>query len=481
MSYAEADMGLPSGMTIGDHFLIRRKLGGGGMGEVYLAENLNVPDKKYAIKVLRQEFSGNAGFVEMLRDEAMKQSRLEHDNVGGMYDFFAWQGSYCLVQNFVDGKTLQDLLAEHPNGLLLAQALPMMMGILAGLDYAHAMGILHCDIKASNVIVAPDGRPRVIDFGIAQSIGPVAHTSRAIGAYTAEYVSPEQVLSPHAIDHRADVFSAGVLFFEMLAGRLPFDLHPEQIGAALPQLHQDAPDVRSIRPDVPEWIARVVATALQRDPAARFQGCADFRQAIADYLRHVERSRMLRKLVPTLVVVAAIVGGGLYMWSERVKQEQRLAQLRNQEIAAANEARARETAQEAMVNGATSFNLLCREWIDYQLKRKGLDKARDGNFTELIPKFEDKLADMQVNIARHATSYVDSLRQLQATRADIADAVLANPPGGGMSKGDATARRGTRSTSAGMIEGDLTALRTNAAPPTKEALMKRCPAPISAP
>ena len=269
MSYAEADMGLPSGMTIGDHFLIRRKLGGGGMGEVYLAENLNVPDKKYAIKVLRQEFSGNAGFVEMLRDEAMKQSRLEHDNVGGMYDFFAWQGSYCLVQNFVDGKTLQDLLAEHPNGLLLAQALPMMMGILAGLDYAHAMGILHCDIKASNVIVAPDGRPRVIDFGIAQSIGPVAHTSRAIGAYTAEYVSPEQVLSPHAIDHRADVFSAGVLFFEMLAGRLPFDF-PTVSKIVMAHVKIPAPRFAKVNiADVPPAVEAVVQCLLSKFPSER--------------------------------------------------------------------------------------------------------------------------------------------------------------------------------------------------------------------
>ena len=456
--------GLPNGTTIGDHFVIRDKLGGGGMGEVYLAENRNVPDKKYAIKVLRQEFSGDAGFVEMLHDEAVKQSRLEHDNVGGMYDFFAWRGSYCLVQNFVDGKTLEAVLAEHPHGLPLGQALTLMMGILAGLDYAHAMGILHCDMKASNVIVGTDARPRVIDFGIAQSIGPVTRASRAVGAFTAEYVSPEQVLSPNAIDHRADVFSSGVLFFEMLSGRLPFELQPEQVGATLPQLHQDAPDVRNFRADVPEPIARVVATAMQRDPSMRFQGCGDFRQAIADYLKRVERAKLLRKLLPALAIAAATVGTGLYVWSSRVKEEQRVVALRNKAAAAKADAeRASKIAHDAVINGTITFNLLCREWIDFQLKRKGLPKARALGIPELVLGFEEKLAGMQINIARYATTYGDSLRQLEATRADIADTVLA---------------------SSGVdprIKGDLAALRSSAKTPTKEALMQRCPPPVAGP
>ena len=303
---------LADGTTIGDHFIIRRKLGGGGMGEVYLAENLELPDKKYAIKVLRSEFSHDPRFVSMLQDEAKKQARLEHDNVVQIYDLLKWAGHYCLIQSFVNGKTLASMIEEEPQGLKPAVALPLMLDILKGLDHAHAIGILHCDVKPANVIVDMDGRARVTDFGISRDIGPIARDSGLVGVGTPEYMSPEQIIKPYEVDHRTDVFSAGVMFFEMLCGRLPFEAPQSQDNASMPQIIMDAPDVRQFRNDIPEALARIVATGLQRDPALRFQGCVDFHRAIVDFRR---RERWRRTWLPAIIgssIIAVIGAVGLY-------------------------------------------------------------------------------------------------------------------------------------------------------------------------
>ncbi len=450
---ASASDSFAPGTPIGDHFVVVRKLGDGGMGEVYLAENLNVPDKKYAIKVLRPAFSNSPRFVELLRDEAKKQARLEHDNVVGMYDFLLWGGSYCLIQSFIDGETLADLIAAQPAGLDLPVALPLMTGILEGLDYAHEVGILHCDVKPANVIVDHDGRPRVTDFGISRDIGAARSEGGVEGAGTAEYMSPEQAVPPYAIDHRSDVFSAGVLFFEMLSGRLPFEIGPEQVGLALPQLHRDAPDIRSVRPDIPEPIARIVATALQRDPAARFQGCEDFRDAIDRYVRGRQRLRLLRRFAVVALVVGVVGGAGLYEWRESVREQARAAEARN--------------VREALANAVTSRNLLCREWIDYQIKLPGVEKAREAGLPDLAQRFQAKLAGMQANMDRHVANYAVSMRRLRSNDTAIVDAAIGELP-----VADVAARDLAQS-----LKADELALRRGAAPASKDDLLRRCPAP----
>jgi len=463
MTRSQSDSSLVGGDTIGGHFVIRRKLGGGGMGEVFLAENLNVPDKKYAIKVLRREFSDQPRFVAMLRDEATKQSRLEHDNVVGMYDFLLWKDHYCLIQSYVEGKSLADMIAGSPGGLPLTVALPLMTGILSGLDHAHKIGILHCDVKPANVIVAKeDSRPRVTDFGISRDVGGKSRDSGVVGAGTAEYMSPEQVLSPYEIDHRSDVFSAGVLFFEMLCGRLPFDVDPEQHGAALPQLHQDAPDVRALRPDIPEPIARIVATALQRDPALRFQGCGDFRKAIADYLWW---RRFIRILVPSLAVacVIAIVGTFfLLQWREGVNREARIKREQNEREAAMLAA---TTANEALVNVKTSLNLLCRELNEYRAREPGLELARQAGDPDRVEKFRVRLSDMKANMDQYATKYGEAMRQLSSTGPDVVAAAIT--------------RRSNEpefQAMAGSIKADEAGLRQRGTLVSVDDLKARCPA-----
>lgn len=454
------------GMTIADHFVIRRKLGGGGMGEVYLAENLNVENKKYAIKILRREYSNNPRFVAMLKDEATKQAKLDHDNVVGMYDFFPWAGHYCLLQAFVKGKTLAQMIAEQPQGLAIDQALTLMTGILSGLNYAFLeAGILHCDVKPANVIVDGDGRPRVIDFGISRDIGPNARLNGLGGAGTAEYMSPEQILPPYDIDHRTDVFSAGVMFFEMLCGRLPFQSEPGANSLTLPQLTQDAPDVRQFRPEVPEAIARIVATALQRDVTRRFQACADFRHAIEEHRR---RERWRRTWLPAIAVMLVLgVAGtaGLYYWRKHVDDEvRRQAQLNEMERLAQIE-RAKGTARDALHNAAVSLNLLCRESFEYAAKQVGLQKAREAGFDDIAKKFEVRLSDMQGNMDRQAASYAEAMKVLKQVDPALGAQVLA-----AQADADPLLRPVLDS-----IRADDAALRAGRSVATRAELLRRCP------
>jgi hypothetical protein len=455
---------LAEGMTIGDHFVVRRKLGGGGMGEVYLAENLNVPDKKYAIKVLRSELSNKPLFVSLLQDEASKQSRLEHDNVVGMYDFFRWQGHYCLVQSYVEGKTLAKMIEEKPQGLERAVALPLMMGVLSGLDCAHKIGILHCDVKPANVIVTPEGRPRVTDFGISREIGPKVAQKAISGAGTLEYMSPEQITPPYEVDHRTDVFSAGVMFFEMLCGQLPYEKLRLPADTAPPQVLRDAPDVRSFRDDIPEDVARIVATALQREPSHRFQGCEDFRQAIAAFHR---RERFRRTWLPAIAGVAVVSMGGafwFYKWREDFdrKAQEEQARLRQEQEALA--IRNRQTVEEAVRNAAASLNVLCREASEYDRRRTGLDVARQSGLEDLVKKFEARMAEMNQNIDQQASLYVAAVSQLGRADAGVVNAAITS-----QAANDAEVKR-----QADTLRADQALVRSGKPIDDRTALLRRC-------
>lgn len=431
----DADV-LTPGTKVGDHFVVIERLGGGGMGDVYLVENLNLPDKRYAIKVLRPEYSGNPRFADMLYSEARKQSRLEHDNVVQIYDLLVWRGHYCVVQSYIKGPTLAALIAQQPGGLALAQALPLVLDVLTGLDFAHQSGILHCDVKPGNVIVDGDGRARVTDFGISRDIGASPGDGSLLGAGTVGYMSPEQIEPPYLVDHRSDVYAAGILLFEMLTGRLPFG-EPGATAMAAAQMRGDVPDIRTLRPDVPEVLARIVATALQRNPAARFQGCGDFRQAVVDFQR---RERWRRTWLPAIVVasvVGVVAAVGLYQWrvAERAHIDAESAAVQRKSVEVRQQAQAAQEQHEQAVretvrNAASAINLLCREAADLKLKRDGLSLSRKLSETpadlERTRKFERRVADMDANLDAHAGAYVHALRQLNAlASAQVADALSA--------------------------------------------------------
>jgi hypothetical protein len=443
---------LRAGALVGDHFVIRKQLGRGGIGDVYLAEHASLPDIKCAVKVMRREFCGNQSFVEMLRAEARKQSRLQHDNVVQIHDFFEWQGRYCLVQSFVSGQTLSQIIAQSPQGLELNLALRLICEVLTGLDHAHEQGILHCDIKPSNIIVDENGRARILDFGIARDLGASARDSNVLSAGTPEYMSPEQILLPYEVDHRTDVYSSGVMFFEMLSGRLPFGNAPPQADAQMPQVHLDPPDIRRVRADIPEVLARIVVTAMQRDRDRRFAGCADFCEALIAYQR---RQRWRRTWLPAIAaasVVAAAVGLALWQWSSRVQQKNFLS------------------ATALIGNAVRSLDQLCREAEQRERKRAGLSLARqmqDDQDQHLVEDFNRQLVEMNANIEDFARNYLGALKQLRALPATAADKAKTLAL---QSASDEEMRWAT-----GVVISDYEASRSgHAALSSSEVLLQRC-------
>jgi hypothetical protein len=456
------------GTVIGERFVVQRLLGSGGMGDVYLAVHQLMPDKRYAIKVLKPEFSSDPRFAEMLHQEALKQSRLEHENIVQTQDFLQWTGRACLIQAFAEGSTLADMVAQQPQGLPLTTALPLMLQILAGLDAAHEKRVLHCDVKPANVIVDAQGRARVTDFGIARDIGPIARDSGVVGAGTPEYMSPEQIISPTAVDHRTDVFSAGIVFFEVLCGRLPFESGGGANDSGLPQTYQDAPDVRRFAESVPEPIARIVATSLQRDPDRRFQGCGEFRAAIVEHQRRERRRRILLPTLAASAVVAVVGAVGLYQWREAMRKDELAAIEREKAAKGMAYQRAVEAAGKVIDTATNSLNLMCREWIDRQVKGGALPTVIATGNEDLARSFKDKLAEIDGNVSRFAGDYGKMLAELRQKDAAVVSEAFKRQSPGDMLVPNAL----------NMVRTDADAMRNSAAePPQETGLKARCPPP----
>jgi hypothetical protein len=404
------------GTLVGDHFQLVRRLGAGGMGEVYLATNLNLPGKRYAVKVLRQELSDVQRFAELLNAEARRQARLDHDNIVQIYDYFHWQGHHCLVLAFVDGGTLADRIEAEPNGLKEAQALDVMLAILRGLNHAHEHGVLHCDIKPANVLIDTEQRVRVTDFGIARDLDPNAAGQRRGIIGTPAYMSPEQIADPEAIDHRSDVYSAGIVLFEMLTGRLPFKYDDEPGGLEYPQLTMEPASIRDYRPELPPRLASIVATTLQRNPSGRYQGCIEFQRAIERYRRG---QRWRRTWLPALSVmsvlaVAGAIGG--WQWKFAVEEEARQKQREAEQSAIlermASQARARKSIEASIDSGIRQLGSLCREAKNLQARRKFLATSTAEGFFDLAEKFRKQVGESEQNMADYAGAYAATLGQL---------------------------------------------------------------------
>lgn len=298
------------GRTIRSNLFIEKKLGEGGMGRVYLAHNIEIPDRKYAVKVLKPELTRDPSFTQRFYEEACHQAELDHPNIVRMLDYFHIGDDYFLILEYVDGQALSDLVdSKGGRGLPEKQALSIIVGVLAGLDFAHQRAIVHRDVKSSNVLVDQEGRARLTDFGIAMRAAGLARTpeGRVIG--TPEYMSPEQLRDSGAIDHRSDVYSAGVILFEMLAGKLPFQGESFQTVQAQ-QLTSPVPDPRAANPKIRRRVADMVKRALQKSPVDRYQGCRQFIGAIEAYQR---RGIWKYYMVAASVLVAAGIYAGLSM------------------------------------------------------------------------------------------------------------------------------------------------------------------------
>ena len=269
---------LASGTVLGDRYELHDVVGSGGMATVWRATD-RVLDRQVAVKVLHARLAEDPALLDRFRTEATASARLTHPNIVHVFDTGSDGPTAYIVMELCEGETLGERLART-GPLPPDEAAAIMVQVLSALEFAHEHDLVHRDVKPANVLLLPEGRVLVTDFGIAkaayQGTDPTT-TGRVLGSVP--YLAPEQV-EGRAVDPRADVYAAGAMLYQLLTGRVPFEA-PTDIAAAMLRLTRDPAPPRSIRPGIPRSIEAVVQRAMARDPADRFASAADMAAALS--------------------------------------------------------------------------------------------------------------------------------------------------------------------------------------------------------
>jgi serine/threonine protein kinase len=263
------------GSVVGNYKIID-KIGEGGMGAVFKGVDLML-EREVAIKMLRPELASQPNVVERFRTEAVTLAKLNHPNVATLHSFFRQGEDFFMVMEFVRGETLDSMIRQH-GAMPCDQAVALFSMALKGIDHAHKMGIVHRDIKPANMMLTDTGSIKVMDFGIARVLGTDRMTRAGHLIGTAEYMSPEQVRGEET-DARSDIYSLGILLYEMLTGRVPFNSTSEY--QLMRSQIEDAPaPPRTFSPNIPLGVEQAIMRALAKKREARYQSASEFRTSL---------------------------------------------------------------------------------------------------------------------------------------------------------------------------------------------------------
>lgn len=286
---------LEIGSFLSDRYEILSKVGAGGMSDVYKAKD-HILSRFVAIKVLKQEFSEDSSFVTKFRAEAQSAAGLEHPNIVNIYDVGSENGLYYIVMEYVEGITLKTYI-EKKGQLSFKESASIAIQVARGIEAAHNKNIIHRDIKPQNIIISTDGKVKVTDFGIAKATSSNTISSDVMGSV--HYASPEQARNGF-VDGRSDIYSLGIVMFEMVTGRVPFD-GDTTVAVALQHLQEEIARPSIYAPDLPISFEKIILKCTQKTPDRRYQTIEELLTDIRHSLAHPDED---------FVTIAPLVDGG---------------------------------------------------------------------------------------------------------------------------------------------------------------------------
>ncbi len=259
---------ITKGQKINDRYEIIKSIGEGGMANVYLARDV-ILDRRVAIKILRGDLANDEKFIRRFQREALSASSLSHPNIVEMYDVGEDNGNYYIVMEYVEGKTLKQYLKKRANGrLTVTEAIDIMLQLTDGIAHAHDSYIIHRDLKPQNIMIQDDGKIKITDFGISMALNSTQLTQTNSVMGSVHYLPPEQA-SGKGSTIKCDIYSMGILFYELLTGILPFK-GENAVEIALKHMKEPLPSVRKQNPAVPQSVENIILKATAKNPKNRY-------------------------------------------------------------------------------------------------------------------------------------------------------------------------------------------------------------------
>lgn len=270
------------GKKLDGRYLIESLIGVGGMANVYKGRDVRTGNQ-IAVKVLKEEFLDNEELVRRFKNESKAISILNHPNIVKVYDVSVTDQLQYIVMEYIDGITLKEYLKQRNGALTWKEVVHFATQVLSALDHAHSKGIVHRDVKPQNIMMQADGSIKMMDFGIARFSRAQSQTvsDKAIGSV--HYISPEQAKGDHT-DARTDIYSVGVMMYEMLSGKLPFD-GTGAVSIAIMQISEKPKPLAEVAPNIPVGLRQITEKAMEKDPADRYQSAQEMLDAIAAFRR----------------------------------------------------------------------------------------------------------------------------------------------------------------------------------------------------
>jgi len=320
--------GIIPGTTFAARYKIIEELGRGGMGVVYKAADVKLK-RTVAIKLLPPELTGDKDARERFIREAQSAAVLDHPNICTIYEVDESEDKTFISMAYVDGQDLRGRVKEGP--LEINEALDLAIQAAEGLAAAHSKGIIHRDIKSANIMVTKEGHAKIMDFGLAKFAGASMITREGVTMGTVAYMSPEQAQGK-AVDHRSDIWSLGVVLYEIFGGRLPFQGKTEA-SFLYSIVHEDPAPLKTLKPDIPLEIQKVITRALKKNPGDRFQSAKDMAAELKRYYDMIKAEEagvvnlrtFIRRLkqpkiaIPAVVCVALIAAVAIWYFSRQAK------------------------------------------------------------------------------------------------------------------------------------------------------------------